>query len=813
MTKVRNHQKMRRQNSEDTTQFQYIPGSQLARSAQPQQQQRYSAGGLLEDRHFRRAGSQPAPSSSRSSEQYMASSSGRYQQLQPVAGATTGTNSSSSGVSSAASSCLANESSSAVRRHLSAYSLRRSGAASSADRAQPAGQQVDSANASSGKANCAAKPSGWAAKIKRSATTVNQTDVASYASRYRFRRSNQQPVVGAGNGGRLVVSSKSEERTTAGSDEESHRVLADSNLTTSTNELLNRGDEDDDEEDSNDIYSTPNDSIQSVPILGNEMMLPQAISIHQAASQAHPIIKSFSTTNFSQLLKQQTGSAHNSFEQNHHNHHYQQQQQQQAKFKPIDELQTAENSSTRLDQTDYELFQRQDSSQSGSMSRRLNGSRIFISSSSSEDSNHSPANQHQQHQQLLMNQQQQEHHLHHQAVSLRQSERQQSSAQLLDQERPQVPLQLGVHYHAPAFRPNSLVFGSTADGQLMNLVMPVSLFTPMSNAPAAAQLYQQSAMSPAQPPTYLSSIGYRKSPSMMEIVNGPRLSSSCSSQGFSSKAFPSAKPLSNSTFKPALDQKDTKIPTQNSSIPNSVSLHDCKLSSHNKPQKALAVDQRDFIPMLPTPRESLQQEQPEEVGSEYKLAKMLLEFSSNPKIKDQHGYTALMHAVLSDNLPVLKCLIENGADLNEINQAGFSALDLVCTKAPTAVRLEIVSSDGTIHCLLRITSLQLKLIHHAPNQLKFLIDKRANMDQSSERDGSRLLDRLIAQHQPNDNKLPFIDCLLQNGSKLGSSTWNAADGKYEIQLRLLEKLCQDGYFLYKVSWFSLWCPIIFESRP
>lgn len=696
---------MRRQNSEDTTQFQYIPGSQLARSSQ-QQQQHYSAGGLLEDRHFRRAGSQPAPSSSRSSDQYVASGS-RYQQLQPaagqlVAGATTGTNSSSSGVSSAASSCLANEPSSAVRRHLSAYSLRRSGAASSADRAQLASQQVGLANAGSSKANSGAKPSGWAAKIKRSATTVNQTDVASYASRYRFRRSNQQPIVGAGNGGRLVGSSKSEERTTAGSDEESHRAGAGGKLTTSTNELLNRGD-DDEEEDSNDIYSTPNDSIQSVPILGNEMMLPQAISVHQAASQAYPIIKSFSTTNFNQLLKQHTGSAHNSFEQNHHNHHYQ--QQQQAKFKPIDELQTAENSATRLDQADYELFQRQDSSQSGSMSRRLNGSRIFISSSSSEDSNHSPANQHQHQHQQLVSQQQQEHHHHHhhQTVSLRQTERQQSSAQLLDQERPQVPLQLGVHYHAPAFRPSSLMFGSTADGQVMNLVMPVSLFTPMSNAPAAAHLYQQGAVSPSQPPTYLSSIGYRKSPSMMEIVNGPRLSSSGSMQGFGAKAFPPAKPSSNSTFKPVFDQKDAKTPLQNSAIPNSISLHDCKLSSH-EPQQGLAVNQRDFMPMLPTPRESLQQEEPDEMDSEYKLAKMLLEFSSNPKIKDQHGYTALMHAVLSDNLPVLKCLIENGADLNEINQAGFSALDLVCTKAPTAIRLEIVSRNDTAHCLFKITS-------------------------------------------------------------------------------------------------------------
>lgn len=50
-----------------------------------------------------------------------------------------------------------------------------------------------------------------------------------------------------------------------------------------------------------------------------------------------------------------------------------------------------------------------------------------------------------------------------------------------------------------------------------------------------------------------------------------------------------------------------------------------------------------------------------------------------------------------------------------------------------------------------------------------------------------------------DNKLPYIDLLLQNGARLGSSTWHAAHGKHEILLRLLKKLCQDGYFLYKVG--------------
>lgn len=84
-------------------------------------------------------------------------------------------------------------------------------------------------------------------------------------------------------------------------------------------------------------------------------------------------------------------------------------------------------------------------------------------------------------------------------------------------------------------------------------------------------------------------------------------------------------------------------------------------------------------------------------------------------------------------------------------------------------------------------------------QLKLLIDNKADVDKTRKEDNSRLLDRLIEQHHRLIDKLPYIDCLLQNGAKLGSSTWIAATGKEEVQIRLLRKLCQDGYFLYKVS--------------
>lgn len=83
-----------------------------------------------------------------------------------------------------------------------------------------------------------------------------------------------------------------------------------------------------------------------------------------------------------------------------------------------------------------------------------------------------------------------------------------------------------------------------------------------------------------------------------------------------------------------------------------------------------------------------------------------------------------------------------------------------------------------------------------------LIDNGADFDRARKSDGSRLLDRLISEHSSvfaGSDKLKFIDCLLQSGAKLGSSTWLAANGKRDVQLRLLKKLCQDGYFLYKVS--------------
>lgn len=97
-------------------------------------------------------------------------------------------------------------------------------------------------------------------------------------------------------------------------------------------------------------------------------------------------------------------------------------------------------------------------------------------------------------------------------------------------------------------------------------------------------------------------------------------------------------------------------------------------------------------------------------------------------------------------------------------------------------------------------SSKLPLLTKQRLQLKLLIDSGADIDQIRVGDKTRLLDRLIGEHdQQTADKSAYIECLLQNGAKLGSSTWLAARNKHQILLRLLRKLCQDGYFLYKVS--------------
>lgn len=373
------------------------------------------------------------------------------------------------------------------------------------------------------------------------------------------------------------------------------------------------------------------------------------------------------------------------------------------------------------------------------------GSKMFISSSSSEESSATST---------------------HSAIPMTSKVSRQTRSSETDQMgQASISFRFGRHIHSvsppsPAVRPNSIL---VSNGLARGLILPVlpesnQLFSPNTKQPneilipADDNSQAVAAMSPLEPMSFgvnkpawrrheLSRIqvAYRKSPSLFEFREVEGGNSACN---ISSKCARSC------------DR------SQGEKIPNSVSLQDCQT----------ILDKS-------TDCNGLQRMIKHDVDSEYRLAKMMLESGQDPRSTDENGQTALMHACLSGNMAAVKCLIDHGADVNQTDVSGFSSLDLICSKQPTETRLEIV---------------------------KYLIDHKAELDKVNSIDGSRLLDRLIKLHDEGPklvgtNKLPYIDCLLQNGARLGSSTWRAAHSKHKLQMRLLKKLCQDGYYLYKVS--------------
>lgn len=680
----------------------------------------------LQDGHFRRAGSQPAPS--------IRARAGQANMLQVKS--TTG--STSSGVSSATSgegafsSPGGERSSSAVRRHLSAYSLRRSTADTPLSGPNPTRADGSSSpvGTNSKERSLSSSASSWASRIKRSATTVNQADLSSSASKYKFKRVHEQldtlatqstkpqPPSPVGPAWAAVAGSRRATIPPPGPLELELELGAcgpkDRRQTNVSASVGSASDLDD----SNDIYSTPHDSIQSVPSTAplqshSERMAP---TIHQVTSQAYPIIKSFSTSNFSQLLAgscKQMGS-------------------NPTQFKPIVELESANSKQVAVE--DDGSADKANSASKGSR-RHMANSRFFISSSSSEDST---SGQQQQHTKPARDESA---NLNLQVESQASSDSSHMQLEL----RNRLPLSVlqGAHYHAAA-RPDSLILAQPARASTQALMSPLDWSAPSP--------FVRRPSRPFRPIDFSQISSASKRPSLAN----PNLSQFLA--GRSTPVVSRASPVAPShewSRAPELENQQNqsgcnKALSRPFSITNSVSLYDCKLPALGSPDKG-----NNSLP-----------------DSEYKLANMLLEFGSNPSVKDELGNTVLMYACLNDNVPCVKCLLERNVDPNQLNNLGLTAMDLLCSKDSTPCRLSI---------------------------LDLLIEHGADVDRQAS-DGSRLLDRLIAEHQPSaQNKLAYIECLLRNGAKLGSPTWAAAAGKHDVQLRLLKKLCHDGYFLYKVS--------------
>ncbi|KAG9509555.1 Protein TANC2, partial [Fragariocoptes setiger] len=146
------------------------------------------------------------------------------------------------------------------------------------------------------------------------------------------------------------------------------------------------------------------------------------------------------------------------------------------------------------------------------------------------------------------------------------------------------------------------------------------------------------------------------------------------------------------------------------------------------------------------------------------LACLLNDLGAMVNLVDTSGSHALIHAVCANNVKAANFLLSNGADINLVNNSGKAAIDFAC------------NNDSRYQ------------------MVKLLINSGAEFERKDTL-GLRLLDRVIEHYSDKSPKI--IDLLLANGAKIGSKTWAVAHNNWRVLMVLLNKLCQDAYYLYK----------------
>lgn len=256
----------------------------------------------------------------------------------------------------------------------------------------------------------------------------------------------------------------------------------------------------------------------------------------------------------------------------------------------------------------------------------------------------------------------------------------------------QVKLESGVHYHH---------------------ISPVSSRRPQSNSVAlwmtGGQVNQVVAIpppekarhSPRLPAAGGSNHNYartKKSPSLYDFGNT------------SSFHLPNHHIQSDHQYQNRLQQATCDSITQANNhprLPISISLYDCQLKSQKKQlavnsKMDLMIENQEDDPTNSheSPSNTADHEDNRlpknnsKLDSDLRMAQMLLDLKvSHLNVSDSDGFTPLMHAILGDNLATVKCLLDNGANVNERNPInGLTALDLLCEdRAPNEERLAMVS--------------------------------------------------------------------------------------------------------------------------
>lgn len=620
---------IKRQNSEDAGQFCYISGEQLDEASRASMT-------MLEDDHFRRAGSQP-PSQQQQQQLLHLTNNNHLLALKPSTEPLNGTGSSGISTASNSSNLQAQLSSSSspsppIRSFTPSVSVKTNSSIQRQRLQRSKAKEIEETNQIGLREKIEPTNSlidgnnNFNNKVRRSVSSMGQPNSCSFS----FNSSN---LIG-------------QNRTSRGT---RFSVCSD-NLDNQDQSFceLSIGERDGISEASDsgaDIYSTPHESFQSV-------------------QSGLRIVKSFSTNNFNNPIQLQSNQHSN-----------------RSLIKPIDE--TNENVKDIIEQPNKSIKNTRSKIQ-------LQDSKMFISSSSSDDttttttvSNQStilnPIHHHQQ-QQTVTQRIPVQFGLHSHAISPPSTILRPSSLLMQSNQSPNTMLSIS---------PHGMQLVCAASGQSTTVFIP-------SNPTNKTAAMSPSEPQPAPLSSFVANqnnsnglkghhrTGYKKSPSLFEfskIIRDNKLIK---------QELHNRNDNEQGDVKKSLQQNKDKfnIDETNRNIPNSISLYDYR--SKDNSSRCLFTHSKDSNEDGSLIKRGRNLDISEE-ESEYKLTQMMLDFGSNVNAKDDNGFTALMHACLSGNQTAIRCLIEHGSDVNQRNDFGQTALDLICDRKPSDTRLEIVS--------------------------------------------------------------------------------------------------------------------------
>ncbi|XP_060574718.1 uncharacterized protein LOC132732332 [Ruditapes philippinarum] len=197
--------------------------------------------------------------------------------------------------------------------------------------------------------------------------------------------------------------------------------------------------------------------------------------------------------------------------------------------------------------------------------------------------------------------------------------------------------------------------------------------------------------------------------------------------------------------------------------------------------------------LLPYINEMLFEEEVVEYQDVNKIADLLIDAKTDIKLKAKHGITALHQAaMMPGNIQLIEKLIEVGADVNEQNDEGETALHLACTSneirtiqvltdAATDINIESKLGDSALHYAVRfgkIEPVKGELCEKIKSFLKCLLENeyqncssktRKNLLESKNRVGNTPLHLVIYNGSTSDSGFEYSKFVFELFLKAGAN--------------------------------------------